>query len=221
MEKELRESAQLRRLHDELRALHFTLQAMPTSEPSEDLVERVLRQAERRLLLGDEQTGDRAGESASPPARTAVVTSAVPARRNWRLVAGVVATVAALLLAILWLPQVAQLPTADVALHAPQSQATRDALEAGGAAKVELADGAFRCFACQGNRIAADARPGRVRRTRGESCGRDPDATGFSGWVTRREAESLCGLASPGSGAVGKSRDRQRRSEERNGGDRG
>ncbi len=106
VEEALRKDADLRRMCDELRALGSTLQSMPVADPSEDLAERVLRQAERRMLLGEVTPAEKtpaektqAYRASANTTRPVAAASAVrPWRRNWRLVAGVVSTVAALLL---------------------------------------------------------------------------------------------------------------------------
>ena len=107
VEQELRENAELRRMCDELRALRFTLQSMPVAQPTHDLTDQVLRQAERRLLSGPEEPGkldqtnpvatadrDQRGGGVSGP----------PLLRSWRFFSGVAAALAALLLLALWIP---------------------------------------------------------------------------------------------------------------------
>ena len=119
VEAQLRENADLRRMCDELRALRMTLRAMPVAEPPENLVERILRQAERRMLSGDQALAD-------IPSAAAAIPSVAPTQvfRNWRVALAVVATLAASVLAILWLPwhtgqDVAQAPLAAPSLAAP------------------------------------------------------------------------------------------------------
>ena len=70
---------------DELRALRLTLQAMPVAEPPENLAERILRQAERRMLSGDQAAWRHpaaAAECDSRPWRCAHVL------RDWRVSLG-------------------------------------------------------------------------------------------------------------------------------------
>ncbi len=105
VEKQLREDAQLRRMCDELRALRFTLQSLPAAEPAQDLADRVLRQAERRMLTGDEAT---AGTITPRATADQAGSERTPLLRRWRVAAGVAASLAALLLLALWLP--GQLP---------------------------------------------------------------------------------------------------------------
>lgn len=104
VEQQLRENADLRRLCDQLRALRSTLQALPATELSEDLAERVLRQAERRMLLGDEEAGESLDGQVDASAATVRRPHSPFARHPWRLVASVLAGLAALLLIMLWLP---------------------------------------------------------------------------------------------------------------------
>ncbi len=112
VEKQLRDDAELRRMCDELRVLRFTLQSMPVAEPAHDLADRVLRQAERRMLTGDEGaariTTPRTTARQRGPAGS-------PLLRNWRVVAVAVASLAALLLLALWLPS--QLPRERIRGH--------------------------------------------------------------------------------------------------------
>ena len=72
---------------DELRALRLTLQAMPVAEPPENLAERILRQAERRMLSGDQALADIPGAAAAIPS-----VAAPQVFRNWRVALAVVAT---------------------------------------------------------------------------------------------------------------------------------
>ncbi len=102
VEKQLRGDAELRRMCDELRALRFTLQSLPAADPAEDLADRVLRQAERRMLTGEESVAQSTPTTCTPA--VPAISETGPARRHWRLVAGAVASLAALLLLALWLP---------------------------------------------------------------------------------------------------------------------
>ena len=107
---------------EELRALRLTLQAMPTAKPSDDLAERVMRQAERRILSGDvpPTVAVGGGVQTQPLVRTA----AGGWVRDWRVAAGAIATLAALVLVALWLPshggkEVAQAPDGSVDSQLP------------------------------------------------------------------------------------------------------
>ncbi len=125
VEEQLREHADLRRMCDELRAAARTLQAMPVAEPPENLAERILRQAERRMLsdeaaLVDSSCADPA-EAPSPAGRSRY------ALRDWRVGVAVVATLAACVLAMLWLPQMSQ-QARDVA-QAPNTAAPSSPVE--------------------------------------------------------------------------------------------
>ena len=72
VEQVLATSPAARQLLEELRALGGTLQSLPQEKLDEDLSERVLQLAERRMLLPDAAAGDkpsagRAAETLSPP----------------------------------------------------------------------------------------------------------------------------------------------------------
>lgn len=119
VEEQLRRDPKLQRMCDELRALRATLQAMPASRPPEDFSERVLRQAERRMLLGehDEESGrEAAPPAASEEAEPTAVERRARKKRNWRLVLPLIATVATTVLvaAFLYRPSLFQAPR-DVA----------------------------------------------------------------------------------------------------------
>ncbi len=108
VEAQLRENADLRRLCDELGMLRVLLQAMPAATPPENLAERVLRQAERRMLGGDEQHVAARGE---PP--TVPCVAAPASGRHWRLAVALFATLAACVLAAIGLPWYAGRPFAQ------------------------------------------------------------------------------------------------------------
>ncbi len=112
VEAALRDSAELRRLCDELRTLRTALQAIPDEPPPAGLAERVLRQAERRMLLGPESapgTDDAVLQPQEDVATPASQSPAEPARRarsmwwseHGRWVATCGASAAVLLLAVL------------------------------------------------------------------------------------------------------------------------
>lgn len=109
VEQRLHEDAKLQRMFHELRALRSTLQSIPATDPPEDLAERVLRQAERRMLLGEEETSQEhhdndTFEAPVPDTNSPspVVTKGTP-RHKWRLAIPVLATAAALLVAAAFL----------------------------------------------------------------------------------------------------------------------
>ncbi len=114
VEEQLDKDPTLRQMYNDLRTLGSTLQALPLADPSEDLAQRVLRQAERRMLTGEEAcapfaqtpcegtaaTVSHTTESQNTDAQDtdAAVVRISAARRHWRLIAGITCTVAALLL---------------------------------------------------------------------------------------------------------------------------
>ena len=105
VEKQMREDSELRSLCDDLQKLRHTLQAVPVVEPSAGLAQRVLRQAERRMLLGDDSAGHepvrRPGDSdRSHPTGSSKATLN---NWNWRLTATAIGSVAALLLVAMFL----------------------------------------------------------------------------------------------------------------------
>lgn len=110
VEQAMRDDPDVRRMHDELRALRFTLQLLPRYEPEQDLTERILRQAERTMLGGGDlaRPGTHDEESAKPvpPAElppTVAMTS--DPWRSWSVAISVIGTLAALVLFVLWLPK--------------------------------------------------------------------------------------------------------------------
>ena len=125
VEEQLREHADLRRMCDELRALRATLQAMPVAEPPENLAERILRQAERRMLSDEAAMVDSsfadAAQAPSPAGRPRY------ALRDWRVGVAVVAALAACVLAMLWLPQMS--PQARDVAQAPNTAAPSSPVE--------------------------------------------------------------------------------------------
>ncbi len=136
VEEQLSQRADLRRMCDDLRLLRRTLQAMPVAEPPDNLAERVLRQAERRMLAGEP-----AGGSPFQPAAERAETAARPRVRRpvraWGIVASAVAAVAAVGLVMIVLPRngardVAQAPTArPESTPAPEAAAYATGAEAG------------------------------------------------------------------------------------------
>ncbi len=125
VEEQLREHADLRRMCDELRALRATLQAMPVAEPPENLAERILRQAERRMLSDEAAMVDSpfadAAQAPSPAGRPHY------ALRDWRVGVAVVTALAACVLAMLWLPQMS--PQARDVAQAPNTEAPSSSAE--------------------------------------------------------------------------------------------
>jgi hypothetical protein len=112
VEEQLRDNVELRRMCDELRSLRVTLQAMPVASPPENLAERVLRQAERRMLVGDRQPAE--GLTATDAAPISLP-AAPRSHRSWRLAAVVAVALAASVLAVLCLPVLPWRGTRDVA----------------------------------------------------------------------------------------------------------
>jgi hypothetical protein len=109
VEQAMRDDPDVRRMHDELRALRFTLQSLPRYEPEQDLTERIMRQAERKMLSGgdsarperhDQESTTAVGLVDVPPD---VATTSNP-WRTWSVAISVIGTLAALLLFVLWLP---------------------------------------------------------------------------------------------------------------------
>jgi hypothetical protein len=138
VEEQLRENADLRRMYNELRALRLTLQAMPVAEPPENLAERILRQAERRMLSGDQALAD---IPVAVIAADAIPWVATPRMfRDWRVALAAVVTLAASVLAMLWLPWHAGQDVARAPLAAPSAPALDDEFAKGEGA--ESADGA-------------------------------------------------------------------------------
>lgn len=99
---QLRDNAELRRMCDELRSLRATLQAMPVAEPPEDFAERVLRQAERRMLSGDGPSW--VGPSAAAGGAISFSQALTRKRRGWRVAIACAAALAASVLAVMWWP---------------------------------------------------------------------------------------------------------------------
>jgi len=99
---QLRDNAELRRMCDELRSLRATLQAMPVAEPPEDFAERVLRQAERRMLSGDGQSW--VGPSAAAGGAISFSQAVTRKARGWRVAMVCAAALAASVLAVMWWP---------------------------------------------------------------------------------------------------------------------
>lgn len=145
VEQALAEDDRLRRLHDDLRALRGSLQAMPRYTLDASFAERVLRQAERAMLsqretsdatsaaaTSNEPAPGSGASSTSPIPPTSLPSSAdiSPAGRqpmSWRVVASAVAGLAALLLLALMIPpafmkqaQVSQGFDADAERAAPR-----------------------------------------------------------------------------------------------------
>ncbi len=119
VEAQLRERVELRRLCDELRALRATLQAMPVARPPENFAERVLRQAERQMLADSASCEDGTANDAQPSDEPVELL-----RRSWledprwRTGIGVVAGLAACLLAMVFLyPPAARQNGRNVALR--------------------------------------------------------------------------------------------------------
>ncbi len=113
VEQAMRDDPDVRRTHDELRALRVTLQSMPRYEPEADLTERIMRQAERTMLAGGRPDGGTDGPSSpgqeSPSTGTqAAIAPAASAHaapwRSWSVALSVIGGLAALLLIALWLP---------------------------------------------------------------------------------------------------------------------
>ena len=88
---------------------------MPVAEPPENLAERILRQAERRMLSGDPEHADGRHVVAEP------APSVAPRHRpgDWRVTAGVVAALAASVLLMLVVPWVTREKVALVAMSRP------------------------------------------------------------------------------------------------------
>ncbi len=110
VEQAMRDDPDVRRMHDELRTLRFTLQALPRYEPEQDLTERILRQAERTMLGGGDlaRPGTHDEESAKPvPLAELPPTVAMTSDpwRSWSVAISVIGTLAALVLFVLWLPK--------------------------------------------------------------------------------------------------------------------
>ncbi|MFW6170122.1 MAG: anti-sigma factor family protein [Planctomycetota bacterium] len=106
VEEQLRDDAELRRLFEELRGMRAMLQSMPVASPSEDFSERVLRQAERRMLLGEDEANP-AGLASRRDSPDKVEPASSEKRsswkRHWRFIVPLISTVAAVLLVALLL----------------------------------------------------------------------------------------------------------------------
>ncbi|MHB8972172.1 MAG: anti-sigma factor family protein [Pirellulaceae bacterium] len=108
VEEQLRENADLRRMCDELRALRATLQAMPVAEPPANFAERILRQAERRMLLDDVSMTESSFMVAAQERSSGGRRHRVFVLRDWRVGVTVAAALAACVLVMLWIPPRAQ-----------------------------------------------------------------------------------------------------------------
>ncbi|MHB0957955.1 MAG: anti-sigma factor family protein [Pirellulaceae bacterium] len=126
VEAKLRENAELRRMCDELRLLRVTLQALPAAEPPDNFTERILRQAERRMLSDEIMRTDTSDAPDAPEGVEAAKGDPAPAKRprftlrNWPVAVAAVAALAACALAMLALPPMTQ-SVRDVA-RAPDTQ---------------------------------------------------------------------------------------------------
>lgn len=98
VEKQLSEDPQLRRLCDELHALRSALQSVPPVDPPGDFAQRVLRQAERRMLAESDGQGEVSDGARPVPLKGSPATQLRMAHRRWPAVAGWIAAAAALLL---------------------------------------------------------------------------------------------------------------------------
>ena len=105
---------------------------MPVAEPPENLAERILRQAERRMLSGDTCPPAIPVDRASAPSASARHTLG-----DWRVTFGVVAALAASVLILLWLPSLAP---RDVALAPTYQSASPPAGLDNARADVKLAE---------------------------------------------------------------------------------
>jgi hypothetical protein len=119
VETQLRERVELRRLCDELRALRASLQAMPVARPPENFAERVLRQAERQMLADSSSCQDGTANDAQPSEEPVeLLKRSWLDDPRWRTGIGVVAGLAACVLAMLFLyPPAALQNGRNVALH--------------------------------------------------------------------------------------------------------
>jgi hypothetical protein len=107
VEQAMRDDSDVRRMHDELRALRFTLKSMPRYEPEQDLTERIMRQAERTMLGGagaKSPDDDRHASTITSPSIAPTMETDGRVWPSWSVAVSVIGTLAALLLLVLWLP---------------------------------------------------------------------------------------------------------------------
>lgn len=151
VEQMLLDSAQYRRMFDELRALRHSLQALPTYKLDENFAERVLRRAERVMLTSSEppigsppaaaisenvSTAKTPDASATNPSATkpsaalnaptadesnSHLPSVEHSHGNWHVAVIAVATVAAMLLITFFIPPPEEIGDSRVAEKAPRS----------------------------------------------------------------------------------------------------
>jgi hypothetical protein len=132
VEQAMNNRVELRQLHDELLVLRQALQALPACPMEEDLVERALQAGESRSVA--DRTGDaralrkEAGDGASP--RT----------RRWPVLVAAVASMAAMLSLVLWLPQWQNTQVAQTS-SAPDRAAGEERPEAAASSVPEAAAG--------------------------------------------------------------------------------
>ena len=144
VEQALLDDADLRRMFDELRMLCATVQSLPLAHPAAGLAERVLRQAERRMVLGPDEPRDTV-DSKPLDARFDAATSSVPPRRSmqgWWVAIAAIASAAALLVVALSLPQTlyheaASTTVAKADIESSGDAATREAAPAAAAPAVD------------------------------------------------------------------------------------
>jgi hypothetical protein len=141
VEQAMRDDPDVRRMHDELRALRFTLQSLPRYEPEQDLTERIMRQAERKMLSGGDSArpGRHEEESTTPLPLVApppAVATTSDSWRTWSVAISVIGTLAALVLFVLWLPK----PTDQfgVARSIMPSESDGETVESEATAEMEL-----------------------------------------------------------------------------------
>jgi len=134
VEQALGESAELRRLCDELRVLKNTLQAMPASPSPPDLTAAVLAEIHHRTSAISADAD--ASADAEPPDQLVAPTAgrwhSAAWKRGWAL-AGTLAGLAALVIGALWLPAFDAAPEAAVAERDTMAAATAGRADAAAA----------------------------------------------------------------------------------------
>ncbi|MBM4092697.1 MAG: hypothetical protein FJ276_25265 [Planctomycetes bacterium] len=129
VEQALLDDADLRRMYDELRMLRATVQSLPLAHPTAGLAERVLRKAERRMVLGSDEPRDTV-DSKPLEARFDGATSSVPPRRSmkgWWVAVAAIASAAALLVVALSLPRTPHHEAASTAVAKADIESSADA----------------------------------------------------------------------------------------------
>ena len=127
VEQWLAESAELRRFHDELRAVRARLQALPRHSLNRDLASRVIRQAEQTVLKGQEPS------PAADILPGTIVRQWWSQGRGWRSVVWPAVAIAA---ALLMYFDTRQKPAErQVAQHAPRGESSIGAQGGGGASQ--------------------------------------------------------------------------------------